>query len=94
MIRAIEYARENGARTFAVGGYDGGRLKAVAHKSLIVQSQDMQKIEDCHVILFHCTMQYFATAADGRKKMRRVPWRESIPRSDIFPKEISQYSMG
>ena len=33
-------------------------MKYLAQKSLIVESHDMQKVEDLHLIIFHCTMQY------------------------------------
>ena len=60
VLNAIEYAKEIGAKTFGIIGYDGGKLKNLAQKSLIVRSFDMQKIEDCHMILAHLTMQYFS----------------------------------
>lgn len=60
VLNAIEYSNEIGAKTFGVIGYDGGKLKNLAQKSLIVRSFDMQKIEDCHMILTHLTMQYFS----------------------------------
>lgn len=60
VINAINYANKVGARTFGIIGCDGGKLKDIAQKSLIVKSFDMQKIEDCHMILVHLTMQYFS----------------------------------
>ena len=60
VIKAVEYARQHGARTFAICGHDGGRLKQEAQKSLIINSSDIQKVEDCHLIIFHCAMQYLS----------------------------------
>jgi len=60
VLNAIEYSNKVGARTFGIIGCDGGKLKDIAQKSLIVRSFDMQKIEDCHMILTHLTMQYFS----------------------------------
>lgn len=60
VLNAIEYSNKVGARTFGIIGCDGGKLKDIAQKSLIVRSFDMQKIEDCHMILTHVTMQYFS----------------------------------
>jgi len=60
ILNAIEYANKIGARTFGIIGCDGGKLKDIAQRSLIVRSFDMQKIEDCHMILAHLTMQYFS----------------------------------
>ncbi len=60
IINVINYANKAGARTFGIIGCDGGKLKDIAQISLIVRSFDMQKIEDCHMILSHLTMQYFS----------------------------------
>jgi len=60
ILNAINYANKVGARTFGIIGCDGGKLKNIAQRSLIVRSFDMQKIEDCHMILTHLTMQYFS----------------------------------
>jgi len=60
VLNAIEYSNKVGARTFGIIGCNGGKLKDIAQKSLIVRSFDMQKIEDCHMILTHLTMQYFS----------------------------------
>ena len=60
VLNAIEYSNKVGARTFGIIGCDGGKLKDIAQKSFIVRSFDMQKIEDCHMILTHLIMQYFS----------------------------------
>jgi D-sedoheptulose 7-phosphate isomerase len=53
VVRAVEYANRNGMRTFAVTGYDGGRLVQIAHGSLHVRSQDMGAVEAVHAVVFH-----------------------------------------
>lgn len=58
VLKAIEYANSNGGKTFGICGFGGGRLKEAARKSLVVNSNDMQKVEDAHLIILHCTMQY------------------------------------
>lgn len=69
VIKAIEFANSISAKTFGITGYDGGRLSDLAHSSIIVKVNDMQKVEDIHMILFHITMQalqkklYFGTAS-------------------------------
>jgi D-sedoheptulose 7-phosphate isomerase len=59
VLKAIEYANLNGAHTFGISGFDGGQLKNISNKSIIIKSFDMQKVEDCHMILVHIIMQYF-----------------------------------
>lgn len=58
VIKAIEYTNENRGKIFGICGYGGGELKKVSRKSLSVICRDMQKVEDVHVILIHCVMQY------------------------------------
>lgn len=61
ILMAVRYANESGGRTFGICGYGGGRLKDVAQKSLVVGSNDMQKVEDTHLVILHCIMQWFNT---------------------------------
>ena len=57
VVRAINYANENGAITLGLCGYDGGKLKKVAQHSLHVNAPDMQIVEDVHAIFGHIVMQ-------------------------------------
>ncbi len=59
VVKALQYANEHGAQTFALCGYGGGRLKEAAQQSLHVKSYDMQKVEDMYTIILHCVMQWF-----------------------------------
>jgi len=67
VLEAIKYANEAGARTFGITGFDGGELKNIAQKSIIIRSFDMQKVEDCHLIITHMIMQYFSEFEDSGK---------------------------
>ena len=58
VLKAVEYAVKNGAETFGICGCGGGKLKQIARQSLVIHSNDMQKVEDMHMIVFHCAMQY------------------------------------
>ncbi|MGQ9454950.1 MAG: D-sedoheptulose-7-phosphate isomerase [Armatimonadota bacterium] len=53
VIQAVEKANEIGAITIGWTGFDGGRLAQIAQKSIIVASDNMQRIEDVHLILGH-----------------------------------------
>ena len=57
VLKAIKYANEYDGKTFGICGR-GGKLVEIAQKTLIIQSNDMQKIEDIHLIISHCAMQY------------------------------------
>jgi D-sedoheptulose 7-phosphate isomerase len=53
VLRAIEYANNNGAVTIGWSGFGGGKLKNLAQISLIIPSNYMQRIEDIHLLLEH-----------------------------------------
>lgn len=62
VIRAIRYARKHGAKTIGLTGYDGGRLAPLVDVALVIPSDDMQQIEDVHLIVAHMLMQICYTA--------------------------------
>jgi D-sedoheptulose 7-phosphate isomerase len=53
VVRGLEVAREAGATTMVLTGYDGGRVKSIADICLIVPSDNMQHIEDAHLCVAH-----------------------------------------
>lgn len=56
VIKAIEYGNEVGAETIALVGYDGGRLKKIAKHHIHVNVNNMQMVEDVHLVLNHMMM--------------------------------------
>ena len=58
VLKTIEYSNKNGGKTFGICGFGGGRLKNAAQKSIVINSNDMQKVEDLHIIILHCAFQY------------------------------------
>ena len=53
VLRALRYANENDGITIGLTGFDGGKLKDIAHLCLIVPVHYMQKIEDIHMLVDH-----------------------------------------
>jgi len=53
VIRGIKIAGEIGCHTIGLTGFDGGRLKDVADECLVVESNNMQHVEDVHLVLGH-----------------------------------------
>lgn len=53
VLRAVEYARKNGAVTIGFIGFGGGKLKKLTNKSIILSSQDYGQVEDIHMALSH-----------------------------------------
>ena len=62
IIQAVSYAKENGAKTIGLTGFDGGRLVGTADIPLVASMNDMQKVEDIHMIVVHILMQYMDKA--------------------------------
>ena len=56
VINAITYAKEQGVQTVGFCGYSGGKLKALADISFHVKLDNMQIVEDMHLILNHLLM--------------------------------------
>ena len=57
VIRAVQYANDNGGVTLGLCGYDGGKLKKLAQQHVWVNVNDMQLSEDVHSIFGHIVMQ-------------------------------------
>ena len=66
VIRAIQYANENGAATLGICGYSGGRLKQVAQHCVWVNVNDMQIAEDVHLLFGHMAMQVLCTSCSAQ----------------------------
>jgi D-sedoheptulose 7-phosphate isomerase len=57
VLRAIQYAAANGGRTIGWSGFGGGRLAKMVDLALVVESDDMQQVEDAHLVTAHMVMQ-------------------------------------
>lgn len=53
VIKAVEKANQMGGVTLGWSGYAGGRLAQVAQKPIVIPSDNMQRIEDAHLVLGH-----------------------------------------
>ncbi|HET9481303.1 MAG TPA: SIS domain-containing protein [Candidatus Polarisedimenticolia bacterium] len=57
VLNGLKAAREAGARTVVLTGHRGGKAIELADITLVVPSDDMQHIEDCHLMVTHLYMQ-------------------------------------
>ena len=53
VIKAIEVAKESGAKIISFLGFDGGKVKDLADYPLIFKDNHYGRIEDAHIILEH-----------------------------------------
>ncbi len=58
VIRAIELANARRASTVGFSGFDGGLLSQTAAISIVVPSDNMQQVEDAHMIMIHLLTTY------------------------------------
>ncbi len=66
VLQAISYARESGSKTIGLTGFDGGKLAQMVDIPFVVAINDMQKVEDVHMIVVHMLMQYICRRLDVR----------------------------
>jgi len=62
VIRAIEWANENGLLTVGITGRPGGRVGEVAHHPIFVESSHMGHVEEAHFLIQHLLSYYFEEA--------------------------------
>lgn len=57
VLRAVEYAKQAGAFTVGWIGFQGGKLADLVDLPIIVPSDDIEQIEDIHLVLGHMVTQ-------------------------------------
>ena len=57
VLNAIDYAKKNGGITMGLSGFSGGKLSQMVDIPLVATIDDMQKVEDVHMIVVHMIMQ-------------------------------------
>lgn len=53
VVNALRLANAKGATTLAFTGFDGGKVKEVAHVCIIVPNHTMEQVEDIHLLIGH-----------------------------------------
>lgn len=56
IISALNYGKNIGMKTISITGFDGGEAKKISNFNFNVNSNDMQIIEDWHLIIGHIIM--------------------------------------
>lgn len=64
VVRALRYANEHGGVSVAIVGYGGGRMLELAQHAVHVKIDNMQIVEDVHMILDHMMMYVLANAGE------------------------------
>lgn len=53
VLNAARLAREHGAYVVGLAGYEGGKLAPLCDEAVVVPCDNMQRIEDCHMVILH-----------------------------------------
>lgn len=53
VLKALKLAREKGAITVGLTGFEGGKMRRLLDYGVVVPSHCMQQIEDAHLVLAH-----------------------------------------
>jgi D-sedoheptulose 7-phosphate isomerase len=67
VIRAVDLGNDRKAHTVGLTGFDGGQLVQRADISITVPSDNMQQIEDAHMIVIHLLTSYLRLSSRERK---------------------------
>jgi phosphoheptose isomerase len=62
IVRAVQWAKENGIPTISMTGFSGGRSSEIADVNLHVEADNYGVIEDTHQSLMHLLAQYIRQA--------------------------------
>lgn len=68
VLEAARLAREMGAYVIGLIGYQGGKLAPLVDESIIVPSDNMQRIEDAHMITLHLLFWRMLQEVEARSK--------------------------
>lgn len=66
VLNALRVAREAGAKTIGITGFQGGAMKVLCDICVVVPSDNMQIIEDLHLSMAHSIFRIVSTRMVGR----------------------------
>ncbi len=66
VIKAIHHTKQNNGKTIGFSGFSGGKLAQMVDVPFVEKVDDIQKVEDIHMILVHMIMQAIYSALQPR----------------------------
>jgi D-sedoheptulose 7-phosphate isomerase len=73
VLNALQVAREAGATTVGISGFQGGEMKSLCDICVIVPANNMQIIEDLHLAIAHSIFRIVYTRMSRRTMMASCP---------------------
>ena len=72
VLKAAQLAGEAGAYTVALSGYAGGKLLPLVNENLVVPCDNMQRIEDVHMVILHLLFWRMLQEVEERARTQRA----------------------
>lgn len=85
VLEAVRVAREAGAFTIGLTGFQGGKLRELVDLCLIVPSACMEQIEDVHLILQHTITTVLRRTWENAFVMAPILQEEPLPDASHIP---------
>ena len=73
VLNALQVAREAGATTVGLSGFEGGQMKSLCDICVIVPSNNMQIIEDVHLAMAHSIFRIVSSRMSRRAMAASCP---------------------
>lgn len=70
VLKAVDWANRHGLKTFGLTGFNGGKLRALAHNGLHVPLDDMGMVESIHLALFHWVLNDLFARINGEGRYK------------------------
>lgn len=70
VLKAVDWANRHGLKTFGLTGFNGGKLRAIAHNGLHVPLDDMGMVESIHLALFHWVLNDLFARINGEGRYK------------------------
>ena len=67
VLNGVEAAKAKGVHVFGLAGYGGGKLAGMCDECLVVRSDNMQRIEDLHMIVLHLAFSLFRERVSAKQ---------------------------
>lgn len=71
VLKAVEFANANNGTTVGLCGFSGGKLYQMVHIPILISVDDMQQVEDIHMIVAHMSMQSLLEQLSDSRGRRR-----------------------
>jgi D-sedoheptulose 7-phosphate isomerase len=73
VLNALQVARDAGAKTVGISGFQGGEMKSLCDICVVVPSNNMQIVEDLHLVITHSIYRVIYSRIARRAMMASSP---------------------